>query len=145
MTGTKRTLFWIWQWCAPNNHLLSGLQCLKLWLYLKAKKPLRIFLKRSLPRSLLLEYRMVNIYILCVLPCFHIYWFFFSFFFCWFVSLDPPFDLNLPSKYWRKNMYWFLRIMALEIGDLVDIMWYLYILFHVFNYNYHLIYVFLSS
>jgi len=56
---------------APINHLLSGLQCLKLWLYSKAKKTLSIFLKWSLPRSLLLEYRMVNIYI-------YIYCFMFS-------------------------------------------------------------------
>ena len=90
-TGIKRTLFWNWQWSAPINHLLSGLQCLKLWLYMKAKKPSRIFLKRSLPRSLLLEYRMVNIYIVCF-AMFPYLLFLLLLLFHWFVSLDPPID-----------------------------------------------------
>jgi len=114
---------------APINHLLSGLQCLKLWLYMKAKKPSRIFLKRSLPRPPLLEYWMVNIiYILCF--AMFLYLLILFFIIHWFVSLDPPFDLNLPGKYWRKTMYWFLRIMALEIGDLAR--WY-YVIISIYT------------
>ena len=45
----------------------------------------------------------------------------FFFFFHWFVSLDPPFDLNLPSKYWRKHVL-VLKNYGPEIGDLAR--WY---------------------